>query len=761
MGRNLSIFLLLLMTGSTVIRAQNFEDRWSGFFSFVSVRDIKQGNDKVYAASENAVFSYDLSTNQIETLTTVNGLDGATITTLHYSSSFDLLVIGYDNGLMEVVIEDNDDVLKVVDILEKPTIPPNEKRINDFNEYNGFLYIAADFGISVYNLSRLEFDDSYFIVEGGSRVKVYQTAVVEPHIYAATKTGLRQALVDENNLIDFSRWEVLRGGIWKGVSELGGVLIGVRDNNRVFEYEEESGFVPLETINSDVVDFDGDTDRLAITTEQEVYAYGPGYIPLGQVTGIPGLEYSFQSGLAIGNIFYVGTEEQGMFRLPFGSVSPEVILPDGPILNRPFAIDASPGQLWVVFGEVDVFFNPFPLNRRGISNLREGSWTNLEVESVFNANDLVNVAINPANPNEVYLTSFQKGLVKIDDQTPTVLYDESNSPLEIPGDDEATGIRLFGMDFDREGNLWFNQSRTNEGLIRLSPGGQFSQVDISAIIDGESQLALTDLAVNRQGFVFFGTAQSGLIGYDPSTDRFNRIEEGVGSGNLPSVNIRALAFDNNNRLWIGTIEGLRVLFNVNGFFEEGEDVEAQEIVFLEDGVAQELLFGQSITDIEVDGSNNKWISTATSGVFYVSANGQETLLRFTKDNSPLPSDNVQDIAIDEFSGRVYFATLRGLVAYDGTSTAPRDNLDNVYAYPNPVRPGFTGNVTIDGLTRNANVKITDIEGNLVFETTSEGGSVLWDTTAFGSYRVASGVYLVMITTEDNLETKVAKIMVVR
>jgi len=101
------------------------------------------------------------------------------------------------------------------------------------------------------------------------------------------------------------------------------------------------------------------------------------------------------------------------------------------------------------------------------------------------------------------------------------------------------------------------------------------------------------------------------------------------------------------------------------------------------------------------------------------------------------------------------------VAYNGTSTAPRDNLEGVYAFPNPVRPGFMGNVTIDGLTAKANVKITDIEGNLVFEDTSEGGSILWDTTAFGKYRVASGVYLVLITTDDALETKVSKIMIIR
>ena len=752
---------LLICFSIGPIMAQSFEDRWTGFFSFVSVRDIHQGNDKIYAGTENAVFTYDLSTQEVETITTINGLSGATLTSLYYSENFDLLVLGYEDGLLEVVV-DGEDVLKVVDIQNKPTIPPNKKRINHLIEYNGFLYISSDFGVSVYNLERLEFDDTYFIGGAGQQIQVKQTAIIEPYIYAATiEGGLRQALIDENNLIDFERWSRVGDGPWKGVQNLGEEVIALRRNDIVARFDPDQGLTNLETYNSEVLDFQVHQQVLTVCTASVSSAFGPGYSPLSQASLPFDAGDEIQSGLAFNNTFYLGTQESGMYQIGFGNTNPNVILPDGPILNNPFSVDATPGQLWVKFGELDVAFNPFPLDFRGVSNLRENTWTNLSVEEVFNANDLVSIAINPEDPQEVYMTSYQKGLLKIADQTPTILYNETNSPLELPNGSTAIGLRLYGLNFDREGNLWFVQSRTNEGLLRLSPSGQFQQVDISGIIDGENELALTEVAINRQGFVFFGTAESGLVGYDPASGRFNRIQEGVGVGNLPSVDIRALAFDNNNRLWIGTLEGLRVLFNVNDFFEEGSNPQASEIVFLEDGVAQELLFAQSITDIEVDGSNNKWISTATSGVFYVSANGQETILQFNKDNSPLPSNNVQDMTIDEFTGRVYFATTRGLVAYDGTSTAPRDNLDNVYAYPNPVRPGFAGDVTIDGLTDRANVKITDIEGNLVFETTSQGGSVLWDTTAFGRYRVASGVYMVLVTTEDNLETTVSKIMIVR
>jgi len=360
------------------------------------------------------------------------------------------------------------------------------------------------------------------------------------------------------------------------------------------------------------------------------------------------------------------------------------------------------------------------------------------------------------------MSSYQKGLLKIEDQTPFILFNENNSPLSIPNNNSDMGIRLFGSDFDSEGNFWFVQSRIDEGLIKLTPSGQFQLIDVSNIIPAEQEQALSEIKISREGYPFFGAVDNGLVGYNPTTNEFNKIEEGVGSGNLPINNIRALAFDNQNRLWIGTTKGLRVLSSVSGFFDEGDTPDSRAIIILDDdGVPQELLFEQSITDIEVDGSNNKWVATSDTGVFYFSPNGQETLLRFTTANSPLPSDNVQDIAIDDSTGVVYFATADGLVSFEGTSTAPRDDLENVYAFPNPVRPEFFGNVTIDGLTARANIKITDITGNLVFETTSEGGSVQWDTTAFGKYRVASGVYLVLVSTDDGLLTNVIKIMIVR
>ncbi len=764
MKLRLSLFFLLVSFG---IIAQNFENQWSGFFSYTSVKSISQGNDRVYAAAENAVFTYDLSTQELKTISSINGLSGELISTIYYSENFGLLVIGYENGLIEVVIDGDEDILTVVDILDKQTIPPDRKRINHFNEYEGNLYIATQFGVSVFDLAALEFGDTYFIGDMGTQIDIVQTTVQEPYIFAASSSdGMRRALVADDNLIDFEQWTTIIGGGWRGVQTLNEELYTVNRSNTVLRFTSDGITTAVESFNETVVDFSVENSLLTITTPNTIQSYTEGYVQQALVSSIPDFEYELQSGLAFNNIFYMGTTELGMLVVPFGTNQAQQILPDGPLLNTPFAIDATPGQLWVGFGEVDVNFNPFPLSQRGISNLKDGTWTNIMYEDLEAAvgsevTDLVNVSINPEDPDEVYMSSYQKGLLKINEQVPGVLFNESNSPLEIPPNNPAAEIRIYGSDFDREGNFWFVQSRINEGLVKISPSGQFQRIDISAVINAENEIALSEVAVSREGYVFFAATESGLIGYNPTTGDFNLIGEDVGNGNLASNNIRALAFDNQNRLWIGSLKGLRVLFSTGSFFEEGANTDAQAIIILDGDVAQELLFQQSITDIEVDGSNNKWISTATSGVFYLSSNGQETLLRFTKDNSPLPSNNVQDITIDDLNGTVYFATTNGLVAYNGTSTAPRENLEEVYAFPNPVRPGFTGNVTIDGLTARANVKITDIEGNLVFEDTSEGGSILWDTTAFGKYRVASGVYLVLITTDDALETKVSKIMIIR
>lgn len=745
-----------LLTAS--LFSQNFERQWTGYFSFSNIIDVAQGNDKLIAASENAVFSFDFSTKEIETFTTIQGLSGELISTVYYSAGYDLIFIGYENGLIEIINLDNE-VLKVVDILNKPTIPPNKKRINHFYETNGFIYISTDFGISLYDPQRLEFGDTYIIDDFGEQSKVYQTAVFEDYIYASMDNKIKRALVANPNLIDFDQWSTIFNFGSLGIQAFGEELYMINKSNILYQFNGTS-FQQLTTFPQTNKNIFSNNDYLTVTSNTQTTVFDVDFNIVSTVSSVLDYEYTLSNTLAFNNKVYLGTKEHGILEVPFGSNQAEQILPEGPILNKPFALDASPNQLWVVFGELNLFFNPYPLNRRGISQLENNTWTNIPFEELFGAVSISHITINPSSPNEAYASSMLSGLLKIVDKVPTILFNETNSSLEGAFSDNS--IRVLGSKFDRDGNLWFVQSGADTPLKKLTTTGQIQGFDMSAVLPNpESEVGLNKVEISREGHVFIASAGNGLIGFNPNGNVFKKIGEEIGEGNLPTTNVRALAIDNRNQLWIGTLRGLRVLFNVGGFFEEEANTDTQPIIILEDGVAQELLFEQSITDIEVDGSNNKWIATSNSGVFYVSPNGQETLLRFTKDNSPLPSNNVLDIAIDPQSGVVYFATPNGLISFNGSSTAPSDNLLAVRAYPNPVRPGFSGNVTIDGLMAKSNVKITDVTGNLVYEQISEGGSILWDTTAFGRYKVASGVYFIMVTSDDALETKIAKVMIVR
>lgn len=755
-----------------ILCAQDYQDRWVGHFSYVSIKDIAHGNNKIFVAAENAIFTYDLSNHKTKKYSTINGLSGEFITALHYSEKFQLLIIGYENGLINIIKEGQKNVIKVVDILEKQTIPPDRKRINNFDEYEGNLYIATKYGISQFNLGRLEFGDTFFIGDGGSQINILQTTVEDPYIYAATESeGMRRALVDDDGLIDFQNWTTIINGGFRALAKLGGELYASNRSNDVLRFTPNGAVTLVQRFSDKILQFRASPDLLTITTATSVQVYSPGFLTEAEIRQVKGFDFELYSGYAVGNNAYLGTQEDGLLIVPFGSTTPKQILPNGPLRNRPFALDASPGQLWVSYGETDIDFNPYPLSHFGVSHLKDSVWNNISYEDLSKAvnaepTDLMKVTINPEKPKEVFMSSFQKGLLKIVDEKPVILYDETNSPLDrievitSKGTADA-GIRIYGSEFDKEGNLWFVQSKADKGLIKLTPGGQFQKIDLSKNMTPLSETALTKLTISRENYVFFGSYGNGLYGYNPESGAIKKVGKNAGNGNLPSTNVRALAIDAQNRLWIGTLRGLRVVNSPSSFFQTGTQPESQPIIIVENGVNQELLYLQSITAIVVDGSNNKWISTTSSGVFYLSSDGQETILRFTKDNSPLPTNNVQDIAIDPFTGVVYFATTQGLVAYKGTATAPGDDLSGVHAFPNPVRPGFQGNVTIDGLTAQANVKITDITGNLVFEEVSKGGSVLWDTTAFGKYKVRSGVYLVLVTTEDNTETKVSKIMIIR
>ncbi|BAO54577.1 type IX secretion system anionic LPS delivery protein PorZ [Nonlabens marinus] len=757
-------FLILLLIVA-VGQAQDFTEQWTGLFSFNQILDIEQTDGKVYAASENAIFVYDIPTRSFTTITTVNGLSGDLISQIFYRETEDQLVIGYQNGLLQIVQDDV--VLDVVAIRDKQVITPDRKRINEFKQNDGLLYIATDFGIALYDLDRLEFNDTYFIGDNGAQLRVNSIEMFEGFLYAATEDdGIRRADISDPFLIDFENWSRINAGVFDEVAAL---------DNEVFAIDNAGGLYSLAGNSFQPTGYRFPSGSLDATSlDNELTVAGQNYVQIldaGQnirtsITDVNGISYRFTSANVSGNEIYIGTFENGMIRLDTQDSSiAEIIVADGPTRNRAFSLSTSPNELWVGYGDYNLFYDPFPLEQFGVSHLEEDVWINYSTSEVNNISSISSITINPENPDEVYLNSMHNGILQFVDGTATTQYGINNSTLNSILPPSAEFVRVPSSTFDDAGNFWAIASQVSDVINKRNPSGSWEAIDVSegySELAGSNKESTTKLVVTRAGNVIFGTTGQGVIAYNPNNNSYGRLIDEIQRGNLINNYVSELTVDQNGQLWIGSNLGLRVLFNANSILSENPPDARAIIIEDVNGIPRELLADEAILDIEVDGNNRKWIATASSGAFLFSPSGQETIFQFTKNNSPLPSNTVNDIAIDEATGKVYFGTDNGIVAFQGDRTSqPSENLENVYAFPNPVKPGFDGNVTIDGLTDRARIKITDIEGNLVFEIVSQGGSVQWDTRSFNGNQVSSGVYMLFISTDDNIETKVSKIMVIR
>ncbi len=734
---------------------------WQGYFSYNDIRDVSQSSTTLFAASENALFSKNTSTGQLKTTNTIDGLSGQTITSLYYSSSTNKTLVGYENGLMVVINEADGSMLNIVDIISKQ-LPANLKKINHFMEYNGIVYVSCDFGIVQFNLATMLFGDTYFIGNNGAEISVTQTTVFNGFIYAATIDGIRKADSTNKNLVDFNQWSLIASGSWSSVEAFDTQLIAINASGNVQKYDSATNsFNGLLQLSQAAVDMRASDNYLMITTPATVSVYNKQMAVVRQITSgqIVGTTVSFTCATNIDDTLYIGTNENGMYSTTISvSSAIENNTPTGPSRNNIFAFQKTPTVLWAVYGNYDVFYNPYPKESYGISKFNETGWLNIPFEKVFGAKSLIRVAVDPNNDTKAYIGSFDAGMLKVENDIPTLLYNPINSAIEaIPNTND---VWVNGLAFDQSGNLWINNSQVENAIKVFKTNGTWQSFSIKSIVPNYNSCVYGRISIDKNGTKWMATTNNGVVGFNEKGNVFKKITMGTDVGNLPSIDARVAAVDNNNQLWIGTTKGLRVLSNVGSFSSE-DQLTTKPIIILEDGLAQELMYEQFITDIVVDGANNKWIGTIDSGIFLVSPNGQETKYHFTETNSPLPSNTINDIDINSVTGEVFIATTKGMISFKGTATAANEDLNNVFVYPNPVRPDYEGTVKISGLLNKATVKITDIEGNLVYETTSEGGTIEWDTTAFGKHKVASGVYMIFISAQDGIETKVSKVMIIR
>ena len=755
MKKSLYCILILVCVG---LSAQ----QWQGYYSYNNINGITPSdNGLIYAYAENAIFSYDPLSGELQTLTTVEGLSGDNISALFVKDN--QIYVGHYNGLLGIYDLATRSYFLDSSIERNQTIPEDKKTIHHFELFDEKLYLSTAYGISVYDPENKVFRDTYYLGPGNSQISVHQSVVDGAFLYAATEAGLYSIDANDPSIIESESWTQTATGNWVGIGLIEDKLVGVKSSGTSAELQSLDDASVMKTISGGLVSLNYLENRLILSFKDKIFSIDSalGAEQISQAADI-GLE-GFSAAVIVGQGVFLGTDSQGLFRFSGGELTE--ISPQGPLVNDTFHMALEEDQIWIVHGNFSGSYNPHPLDSYGISRQVEKSWQNIHYENVFNAKSLGRVIVDPNNPTTVYVCSFHSGLLEISDGVPITLWDHTNSGLEaldntkfnVPANYRS--IRLRDATFDSKGNLWSITALVEKGLKKRGASGEWNSVNLLPEIGIVSNgLGYSNMVISDSDEIFVGSIVSGVIGYREING--NSLLKAINTeNNLPVNDVRALALDTDNHLWIGTTEGLRVLYNASRFFED-ENPQTREIIVEEGGNLGELLNNQFITVIEVDGNNQKWIGTAGSGVFLFSEDGTETLQHFTKENSPLPTNSIRTIALDNENGLVYFGTPNGLVSFQGNAFASKDSFEKIEVYPNPVRPHFSGRLTIRGLKTDSHVKITDISGHLVFETQSEGGSVQWDLRNFHGNRVRSGVYLIFVSDPDGTESAVEKVMIV-
>ena len=733
---------------------------WESYYSYNNISVGTVSNQTIVTAAENALLLFDSSQGTAETITTIEGLSGDNISAL--ATYENVILVGHENGLLAQIDINTKKIIFESGITRSNIISAEKKQINHIQLVANSAYVATGFGIVEVNPETLEFGDTYYFGPTSSSIEVNQVFVFENALYAATKQGLFKTPQTNLNKLEFSSWDKLAAGNWAFLWAQDNSLYAVKDEGSSLSFFQLGNTVQKKATFPGVLkNVSPHENGVLITVSNRVYDTDKSFVrtqTIGDLDGVKPNTFNFT--ISLNDQKWIGTSSEGLIRYA-NDTDFDLISPQGPLLNSIFDIEHLQDELWIAHGDYNLFYNPYPLEKYGLSSYIDKQWENIPNNQLFNADSFVRTVAHPTEIGTLYACSYHGGIVAIEDNTPVALWDQTNSGLEsltFEGPNYVS-IRVRDALVDDNGNLWSITGYVQKGLKKRSPSGQWTGYDLSdAVLDYTQEAGYSNLELYNNKILFFGGVQSGLIGVDisQSPPQMKRIMGG--DMGLPSDDIRTIRLDKDNRLWVGTRDGLAVLYAPNRFFEE--DTQLRSVVISDGGNLRELLSGQFISDIEVDGNNQKWISTTSSGVFLISPDGGQILQHFTKENSPLPTSSVKTIGINEVSGEVYFGTLNGMVSFQGDAYAESESLSDANVFPNPVRPNFLGNVVIRGLQQKTRVKITDIAGNLVYDTTSQGGSISWNLRSFSGARVRSGVYLIFITSKDGLDSAVKKLMVI-
>ena len=735
---------------------------WKSYLAYGDISEIQSTGKIIYVLSSKGLFSYNTTDQSIQTYDKMNALSDCNISHIAYCKAAKRLVIIYQNQNIDLLEEDGN-VVNISAFYNKSMTA--DKTINEVKINGKYAFLSTNFGILKINVADAEITDTYNL----GRI-VLSTIIYGDAIYAAIENDGIISAKTSSNLLDKGNWTQFSNLNLKSLYVLNGQMIGIGDE-AVYQWKntEWEKIYDYPTILSTLND-----DKLILIRPDVAWIIDAKL----QRTVVPHTSHQLKAMIydKANNCYWSNQSDDKLYSLTLDgeTIIPSLtdINPDGPKYNYFGFLKYINNTLYSCGGG---FNSPAELFRPAIiQTMTNDEWTLFQgdTEADYLFQDFACLDLDPQNPTHIF-AGGRTGLYEYNNERMVKYHNADNSLLEYSTADRTKNyILTLGVKFDKQGNLWcLNSLAESASILKLSSDGKWESHHTKTLMDdnNRSLANLRCMMMDSRGYFWFVNnhwALPSFYCFDPSSDAINYYTSFVNEDgtNITTTGVRCIEEDKSGNMWIGTNVGPLMLPAED--LSKGSNCVLQQVkVPRNDGTnfADYLLSGVDITCISIDGGGRKWFGTNGNGVYLISEDNMQQVQHFTSTNSMLLSDNIEAITINDKTGEVFFGTDNGLCSYMSDASVTNENMtkDNVYAYPNPVEPDYTGLITIVGLSYNADVKIVTANGALVASGTSNGGSFTWDGCDLNGKRVASGVYMVETATNEGKKGTVCKIAIVR
>lgn len=778
---------MVIALAAMTTQAQSDYGKWilHPMFAGENITNCIDTGDEVYYLASNNLYRYDKESQENEHLNRANDLSDSGVKNIYYNPDKNYIMVAYQNSNIDVIDVSSGNVSNMSDI--KNADIAASKTINDITFASGNrAVVATDFGFVIYNDSKLEVVSSFI-----SDVAM-QSAIIQGDYFIASHEGTFYYAPASKHIQHISDFKTAQVG-------LTGSMVPIADNLFFVLTGNQLSLVTT-TANGETLSFTpaqvATGKPIAVHKMRDAgYVISFGNADYHYTTNASGAEAVRHQGGGIygsltsgGDAWYLDNE--GLHHTSGETVTDNVV---------PNAISISTIPFWMIY---DIANEKLVLTSTSDNAVlddlldRDVNFT-LANKTQFNTFDGVSWQdITPAempepdaegsycpqwfvfSPNEAgtyYFSTRKKGIYKV-----------TNGKFVANYVGEECGFikktRMPALKFDSQGNLWIIQTTDEDNPVRvLTPSKQTkAQLTPDDFIYNKTQhisnlyhssFKRTQLTIGAGDtkVAASGHYQKPIVIWNNNSDLSVKSSISFASGTLPDqdgknmawYDIRALTADNNGMVWMGTTSGM-IAFDPSKAFEPGFHVTHIKVP-RNDGtnLADYLLDGQTINCIAVDGANRKWIGTNESGLFLVSADGQQVLKNFNASNSVLGTNQIYQVCCDPTGNAVFVTTPFGVAEYVSDATPGQPSFSNIYAYPNPVRPDYGGPINITGLMENSLVKIADPSGNVICSLKSTGGMVSWDGCNANGDLVPTGVYTIIASQADGSAAGTAKVLIVR